>query len=211
MWASFGPAGKLYAWMYAVVPLLDWLRMPARFGIVVALSLSVLAGIVVSRIRRQYALSPIIVAGVAVIAAVELVHPLKFAAVRTPDPAYRVLARQPSAPVVELPFFSRRGDMPQHSQYMLNSTTHWMPLVNGYSDFIPQDFRLAAATLAGFPSREALDLLEPLQPRYVMIHLDQFAPTARANILDRLDEFASFLRPLFATDDTRLYEITSFR
>ena len=27
-----------------------------------------------------------------------------------------------------------------HAIYMLNSTAHWMPLVNGYSDYIPPDF-----------------------------------------------------------------------
>ena len=210
LWASFGPAAKLYAWMYAVVPLLDWLQAPARFGIVVALALSVLSGIAIGRLRRRFALSPVIAAGVALVALIELAHPLKFASVPTPDPAYGVLARQPAAPVVELPFFSRRGEMRLHSQYMLNSTTHWMPLVNGYSDFIPQDFRSAAPTLAGFPSLEALEVLEPLQPRYVMIHLDQFEAAARANIIDRLDAFASYLRPIFATDDTRLYEITAF-
>jgi len=211
LWASFGPAAKLYTWLYGVVPMLDWLHAPARFGIVVALALSVLTGIAISRLRHRFAPSPLIAAGVALVALTELAHPLNFALVPTPDPAYRVLARQPSAPVVELPFFSRRGEMTLHSQYMLNSTTHWMPLVNGYSDFIPQDFRRAAPTLAGFPSKEALRVLEPLQPRYVMIHLDQFAPAARASIIDRLDEFASHLHPIFANDDTRLYVITSFR
>jgi hypothetical protein len=210
LWASFGPAAKLYALMYDLVPLLSWLHAPARFGIVVALALSVLSGIALSRFRYRFALSPAIAFGIAIIALVELAHPLKFTSVPTLDPAYRVLARQPTAPLVELPFFARRGEMTLHSQYMLNSTTHWMPLVNGYSDFIPQDFRRAAPTLAGFPSKEALKVLEPLQPRYVMIHLDQFAPSARASIIDRLDEFASHLRPIFATDDTRLYEITSF-
>jgi hypothetical protein len=211
LWASFGPAAKLYAWLYATVPMLNWLRAPARFGIVVALGLSVLSGIAISRFRDRFAFSPLLVAGIAIVALIELAHPLDFATVPATDPAYRVLARQPSAPVVELPFFSRRGEMTMHSQYMLASTIHWMPLINGYSDFIPQDFRRTAPTLAGFPSREALKVLEPLQPRYVMIHLDQFAPAARAGILDRLDEFARYLRPIFANDDTRLYEIIAFR
>ena len=210
LWASFGPAAKLYAWMYAVVPLLNWLQAPARFGIVVAFALSVLSGIAISRFRDRFAIGPVLAAGVALVVLIELAHPLDFAAVPATDPAYRVLALQPAAPVVELPFFARRGEMTLHSQYMLNSTTHWMPLVNGYSDFIPQDFRRAAPTLAGFPSREALKVLEPLQPRYVMIHLDQFPPAARASILDRLVEFAPYLRPIFANDDTRLYEITAF-
>src|SRR4029453_901829 len=45
VWASFGPAAGLYAWLYHTVPLLSFLRAPARWGVFATLSISVLAGI----------------------------------------------------------------------------------------------------------------------------------------------------------------------
>jgi len=42
-WLSFGPDAGLYAVLYHAVPLLVWLRVPGRFGLVVVFALSVLA------------------------------------------------------------------------------------------------------------------------------------------------------------------------
>ena len=60
----------------------------------------------------------------------------------------------PRASVAEFPFYGERVAFPLHAQYMVLSTTHWMPLVNGYSDYIPQDFREAAFVLDSFPSND---------------------------------------------------------
>src|SRR5207302_10940895 len=60
-----------------------------------------------------------------------------------PDPPspYALLARLPRAPLAEFPFYGERVAFPLHTQYMLFSTVHWLPLANGYSDIIPADFR----------------------------------------------------------------------
>ena len=55
--------------------------------------------------------------------------------------AYRVLARLPRGAVAEFPYFYRRSDFPRHAEYMLGSTVHFQPLINGYSDHIPADWR----------------------------------------------------------------------
>ena len=47
------------------------------------------------------------------------------------------------------------------TQYMLSSTAHWMPLVDGYSSHIPQDFLDKTDTLGAFPTLESFKLLEP--------------------------------------------------
>ena len=65
----------------------------------------------------------------------------------------------PRAPVAEFPFYGERIAFPLHAQYMVLSTTHWMPLVNGYSDHIPQDFREAAVVLDSFPSNDSFAVL----------------------------------------------------
>ena len=55
--------------------------------------------------------------------------------------AYRTLARLPKAPTIELPYWATSIEFHRHAEYMLASTAHWQPLINGYSDHIPQDFR----------------------------------------------------------------------
>ena len=57
---------------------------------------------------------------------------------------------------------------------MLNSTAHWQPLVNGYSDHIPADFRKTVVPLSSFPvarvvrhSRAGRRAIRRLSPRHV--------------------------------------------
>ena len=92
---------------------------------------------------------------------------------------------------------------------MLFSTSHWMPLVNGYSDVIPDDFRTAASILDSFPSRDAFAVLAHHRVRYIGVHWDMFAGR-QDEIRERLKPFASNLRLISGDDRMSLYEIVSF-
>ena len=82
--------------------------------------------------------------------------------------------------MVEFPFYDRRIDFHIHTRYMLNSTRHWQPLVNGYSDHIPEDFRSAASVLATFPSQASFDLMRKRRVRYLTIHREPLRPRGLA-------------------------------
>jgi hypothetical protein len=84
-----------------------------------------------------------------------------------------------------------------------------MPLVNGYSDVIPVDFREAAAVLDSFPSNEAFAVLARHRVRYITIHWDMFGPREQ-EIRRRLEPFAPHLRPLGTDARMTLYEVMSF-
>ena len=88
----------------------------------------------------------------------ELLAPLRFPTVRPPDDGYRLLATLPPGPLLELPVYSRQFGFVRES-YMLNSTVHWMPLVDAYSDYIPEDFTAHMDALGGFPSLDAFRVL----------------------------------------------------
>ena len=94
-----------------------------------------------------------------------------------PPQPYRVLAQMPRGAVAEFPFYDRRIDFHLHTRYMLNSTAHWQPLVNGYSDHIPADFRESAPCSATFPSRRSFEALRERRVRYITINR---GPTATA-------------------------------
>ncbi|HEV3058163.1 MAG TPA: hypothetical protein VGY48_07930 [Vicinamibacterales bacterium] len=209
-WASFGPAGFLYAALYRAVPLFAWLRVPARFGLLVSFGLSVLAGATLAQMLRACTRPALVASAVALVAAAELVVPSNMREVNGFEPVYRTLATLPRAPVIELPFYYIEGMFPLHTRYMLSSTTHWMPLVNGYSDYIPPDFVANVMTLAPFPSRPALKLLEPLKVRYAVFHMYGYNESNRQDVLTRLKELEPYFRPLYMGEDTRLYEIVGF-
>ena len=206
-WASFGPNALLYSALYNVVPMFTWLRAPARFGVIVGFGLSVLAGIGISAWLRRVRRPALMTAALVVVAVGELAMPVRMPAVPPQEPVYRVLASMPRGAVIEMPFFYPEVGLFQHSKYMLASTAHWMPLVNGYSDYIPPDFYEHVMMLAPFPSRDAFKILEPIGVRYAVFHLSGYNAANRQDVLARLQEFEKYLRPLYMDDSLRLYEI----
>jgi hypothetical protein len=209
-WASFGPSAGLYTTLYETIPVFAWLRAPGRFGLIVVFALSVLAGLAVAALLsrlRNGTLAGVVLAGVT---AAELAVPLRLPQVPPVAPEYRVLAALPRAPLIEMPFFYPQVGLFRHSQYMLNSTAHWMPMVNGYSDYIPPDFVEHVMTLAPFPSRDAFKILEPNGVRYALFHLYGYNQENRRDVLARLAEFEPYLRLLYIDDTTRLYEIVGY-
>jgi len=209
-WASFGPAALLYSALYRVVPMFTWLRAPARFGLIVSFGLSVLTGVAVSAWLRRSRRPALLAAAAIVVAAGELAVPLNMPQAPAVEPVYRTLATLPRGPVIEMPFFYPEVGLFQHTKYMLASTAHWMPMVNGYSDYIPPDFYEHVMVLAPFPSRDAFRILEPNRVRYAVFHMNGYNTENRNDVLTRLEEFKAYLRPLYADETTRLYEIVGF-
>jgi hypothetical protein len=209
-WASFGPAAGLYSVLYRVVPIFSLMRAPGRFGVIVAFALAVLAGAAIAawlpRLRRP----TLVAAVVAAAAAAELLVPLNVPDVPAVEPVYRTLAALPRAPVIEMPFYYPQVGLFQHTKYMLASTSHWFPLVNGYSDYIPPDFYQNVMVLATFPSHDAFKILEPNGVHYAVLHMYGYNTENRRDVLGRLNEYAPYLRPLYMDDTTRLYEIVGF-
>lgn len=205
-WASFGPAAGLYSALYRVVPLFAWLRAPGRFGLLVVFALSALASIAASALNRR-AGGPWPSVALAVVACLELAVPSPFRTVEPFEPVYRTLATLPRGPVIEMPFYYIRGMYPLHTRYMLNSTTHWMPLVNGYSDYIPPDFDEKVETLKFMPSDAGLRMLDAMRVRYVVFHLYGYNEQNRRDVFTRMGPLQQYLRPLYRDDATLLYEI----
>ncbi len=211
VWLSFGPDAGLYTLLYKTIPVLSFLRAPSRAGIVVVLCLVVLAApammAIMQRRGRNVAFGLLFVLAVADV----FRAPLRMREAPPLPEAYRVLARAPRGPVVELPFWHDGASFHGHVEYMLNSTYHWQPLINGYSDHIPQDFRDNSKILATFPSMPAFAVLETLGARYAVMHFDLIDPASHVRIKQLLDvEYANYLRPLQKDGNVWLYEIVGW-
>jgi hypothetical protein len=213
-WVSLGPRAGLYTLFYTTIPVFSFLRAPERIGIVVILSLSVLAAYAVRALRRRLGHTSGRVVAVALCAAalLELNNiPFDWRTDSIP-PVYRVLAQMPRGPLAEFPFYDRRIDFHIHTRYMLFSTTHWQPLLNGYSDHIPADFRTLATILASFPSRESFDAMRERRVRYISLHRGRqgYSPSHFADIEQRLKPFLPNLRLLADDGQIAIYEVVSW-
>ncbi len=211
-WSSFGPDAGLYRVLY-YLPAFSFLRAPSRLGLVVVLCLAALAAFALNAtfnaVREERRRLAVAIAFIAVIAELA-VFPLRWATAPVLPPGYAQLAASPRGPVAEFPFYGERIAFPLHAQYMLFSTQHWMPLVNGYSDVIPLDFREAAAVLDGFPSDDGFTMLSRRRVRYIAIHWDMYAGR-EAEVRRRLTPYAANLKVL--SDDPRMsvYEVVRYR
>ena len=198
-WLTFGPKAGLYTLLYYTVPVFSFLRAPSRAGIVVTLCLVVLAAPALIALMRKRSANAVF-AILFVLAVADLYRaPLRMREAPPLPHAYRTLADLPKAPTIELPYWATSIEFHRHAEYMLASTAHWQPLINGYSDHIPQDFRDAAPTLNSFPSREVIrDSRTARRALRRSFHLDLMnADESRGHLIRRLDvEYAHYLRPL---------------
>jgi 4-amino-4-deoxy-L-arabinose transferase-like glycosyltransferase len=210
-WASFGPAAGLYAVLFRI-PLFAFLRAPVRFGLIVVFALAVMAsvGLMLMLARYSARTRASVAAALVIVGIAELnILPFPWQPALPQSSSYDVLAQMRPGPLAEFPFYGERPAFPLHTQYMAFSAAHWMPLLNGYSDHIPAEFRQEAPILASFPSRESFDVLRRRRIRYMGIHWDMYGGRA-GDIRERLEPFLHHLRPIAGDSGMQLYEIVSF-
>jgi hypothetical protein len=214
-WTSFGPPAGLYTLLYHTIPVFSFLRAPARVGIVVTMALGVMMAIAVSELLRRMAvrssprLAMAAAAALSVLMAAELaIAPLKLNDAPPVHEAYRKLAKLPRGVVAEFPFYYERPDFPRHARYMLSSTYHWQPMINGYSDHIPGDFRQIVRPISSFPSREAFRILRERRARYVLFHMNYYDTRSRDRLIGQIDAYKDFLMPIVQDDEIWMLMIT---
>lgn len=212
MWASFGPDAGLYGVMYDTLPFFSLLRASARFGLLVTLALAVLAGIALADvarrgtgIRRQVLVGSVLL----VTLARSTTGPLGL--VDRPDThvVYQRLAQLPRGAVAEFPFFSGPADRHRHTEYMLASTLHWQPLINGYSDHTPEEAFADMRVLETFPHQDAWDVLERRGARYLVMHWNMYDGRSPHQEI-RTTAVGRHLRSIVDQDDVSLFEIIAW-
>jgi hypothetical protein len=198
--------------MHETLPVFSMLRAPSRFGLLVTLALAIMAGIGLAKAPLVTAAGrPTLIALIAIVlSATRLVHePLYVAPAPEPSEAHKRLVSLPTAPVVEFPFYVG-GARHQHTEYMLLSTRHWKPLVNGYSDHFPAEAHETHPRLATFPDLDAWHVMRDHRVRYVLIHWYRLEHADNRRIRAGTIKFRPQLRPVVEGTDVSLYEIVSW-
>jgi hypothetical protein len=99
-----------------------------------------------------------------------------FSAAPVPPPSAEWLARAPAGPVLYAPWHD--GGVP----YILWSTKHWLPTVNGLGSFMPPGARVFARELKRWPSPEANEALRWRGVRYLVVNLDYLGADERERL-----------------------------
>jgi hypothetical protein len=177
---SLGTRTPVYGWLYYVFPPLQGLRAAARFGNLFLLGMAALAGLGLAALRPRLSQrwGPMVVAGLVILANVESLRAPFFYRRFDGIPAiYSLLAREPDPVVlVEVPYYPAHAFF-ENAPYMLNSTAHWRPLLNGYSGYVPDSYRRNADTFWYFPADHAIEAMRRAGATHVMIHPERFGDT----------------------------------
>lgn len=168
------PAGLIYH----TAPALRFLRVYARFGLLVGLAVSVLAGIGWMALMRQvvtpwrrWAVAAILI----VISCAEFSVAAPSWNIRTSPPVYDWLAKQPDGLIVEYPFCRSTDSV--HAEYLFWQRLHQHPMVNGAPGGSGTNpFR---DTLVDLTNPETAVALRSLNVRYVVVHRERYAHVAR--------------------------------
>jgi hypothetical protein len=192
---SFGANLPGYALLHAAFPVLQGTRATTRFGYLGLFALAGLAAFGLAALRGRIA-SPRARTAMG-IAALTLVTveawraPMGFTRFEGIPRVYDLLATQRDAVLAEFPFFSPRH-IARNGRYVLASTRHWRPLVNGYSGFDPASYRRHSDLFRTFPDEAALDALVQAGVTHVTVYLEDL-PGIEAQITGnpRLEEMAA--------------------
>jgi hypothetical protein len=209
LWASLGPQALLYSALHRLAPGFDFIRVPSRITLLTALALAVLAGIGAERLRRYFpALSAALLVELAAFPLDARPYEVEI------SPMDRALASMDPGPIAVFPVPDPRDTIAaasRHSQYMLHSTAHFLPLVNGYSGFTPERHDRIFRELASFPSEKGVEELEALGVRYLALHRRGYEGKEWDSVLDRIARYSERLALRETFEEGRIYEITRDR
>ena len=182
---SLGTNGIVYPFLY------DWclpfrgLRAPARYSMLVGLSLAVLAGFGSARLIESARSRRIGVALAAVLCGVILAEPRPPVAVQplpnVPE-VYRALKGRPVGAIAELPMLHAVA-----AQYLYYSTFHWLPMVNGYSGALPKSYRPIHFAVQHFPDNVSLSALRAYGVSDVVLHEEFYADSEYRDVIARIE------------------------
>ena len=187
-----GMNGFLYPILYEVFPPIRGMRVPARFSILLGIALAVLSAFGVRRLLakcRTPQTRALALAGMTALVLIDLRPHLELMPVwREPPPIYEALKAEPGNVVLaEFPFEIDRPLVTDEIPFMYFSMWHWLPLVNGYSGFLPPGREALPEVVRGFPDGASIAALRLHGATHVTINCALMGSDCDA-VMRRADE-----------------------
>ena len=89
---------------------------------------------------------------------------------------------------------------------MLNSTSHWKPIVNGYSGFLPASYVRLWSEVQGFPGYDALEIMHRRGITHAVVHEAAFIGMYGRQRFDDIGAVRS-LREIAREGDIHIYRL----
>lgn len=171
---SLGMNGLVYPWLYEYAFPYRSIRVPARYAMLVGLSLALLSGAALERWRRRtprrrmnYALAVTAVSAVVVIDAWPALHLVPVW--RQPPPIYGSLGAGSGAVLMEYPLNPEAQAFSENIPYEYFSIWHLTPMVNGYSGFSSPGYAGLADSMKDFPRGNTLPALQAMGVTHISV------------------------------------------
>jgi len=217
--ADLGPGP--WAILRDALPIFQTIRVTSRAGVFIALPLVMLAALGLEKLRLgRAALTAVATAALAETLIAPIPMPEWSQIIdtrREPPPVYRWLAEQPGRdavahlPMLDVYALERRPAF-HESIYMVYSTLHWKPLVNGYAGIEPRRYVTLRELVRSFPSEASLAALRGAGARYVVVHRKGYGPNQWERLAAGLPgALAGSLREVAVLGTDTVYELLPAR
>jgi hypothetical protein len=168
----------------ARAPVLGMFRVPSRFVVLVILAVSGLAALGVSEARRVGRRVGAIACGILVpLLLCEWVivpPPAETARADITPPIYQLVRSLDVHALVSLPCYRLSATPWLDADYMLYSTVHWRPIVNGYGRVQPPGQHWVVGAVDAFPGPGSALRMRGLGIDYVVLHAGRYPDHAAA-------------------------------
>jgi hypothetical protein len=191
---SLGINTPLYGWLREIGFPYGGLRAPARAAILVCAAVAALAAYgwsaLESKTRWRLAATALISGLLLLEYSTRLNSWLILP--EQPPAVYRWLAHEPRAVIMEFPITTPDNLSVIHDGlFMLGSTVHWHPILNGYSGYYPPSYFELLDYCSGFPDDRCIDYLKSRGVDLMVVHGDYMPPdrfgTTTATLIRRSD------------------------
>jgi hypothetical protein len=194
---SLGVNGVLYSSLYHFFSPLHSVRAPARFAILVVLTLALLAGHGAARLLSLVADVRLRAVGALLLTAAIVADAWprydRLPVWRSPPAIYASLPAARSV-LFEFPVHSPADRFSENLPYMYFSMWHWRPMVNGYSGFTPPSYAALLEGTSTFPDPAALQYLARVGVTHIALNCRLWEPDVCASTMSRLDAAAGVRR-----------------
>ena len=174
-----------YPVLHEMIPALQAVRVQAHLGQLVLIMIAVLAGFGTAALAQRWGGARwwhgAAAALVVMVNAEALRAPIGFVWFDRVPAVYDALIPERRAVVVDLPF-PMPGQWFLNGPYMVNSTRHWHPILNGYSGFRPESYERSYQAAREFPSDESLIKLHEIGVTHVVVHLAALGAVKAAEV-----------------------------
>ena len=188
--ASLGLNGAVFTWLYELSSSFRAFRVPARFGTLAGVFITLLAGLGMARAMRRVPgrAAGVVATGLIAFAVFELKPSYELMPTPTTMPAvYDALPDSGDAIIVDIPLPTHDGEYWIDPTYLYYSTFHGRRMLNGFSGFFPVWYPRLVVASREFPSDDSIAVFKKAGAQFAVVH-EEFYGNRWQEIVDAMDK-----------------------